>query len=447
MQTQNKVELLAPAGNLEKLKIAFNYGADAVYGSTSTFSLRIRSGKEFDMDSYAEGIEYAHSLGKKVYATVNAFPFNSQIGLYENHISKIAELKPDALIVSSPGVVKIAHKIAPDIPIHLSTQANVMNAIDAEVYYDLGVKRIIVAREISLRDCEAIKTHLPELELEVFVHGSMCFAYSGRCLVSALQTGRVPNRGSCANDCRFPYEIYAHNPESGTTFRLDEEEGVGTYIMNAKDMNLASHIDEILKSGVIDSLKIEGRTKSPYYAGVVTKAYRQAIDDYYAGEFEASKYQKELNTTQNRGFTDAYLVSRPFERNDTESQGFSIQYGTHQVAGLVSEDGLSWKCKDKTCINDSVEIVLPVGASIELVDNEIGVITKEDDSYYLKFKKIVTKDGKELECVHSGNVNDIKLPTKLPSYTILRREIAEALEKKGLKENSTPLSLEPKCDG
>jgi len=439
---QNKVELLAPAGNLEKLKIALNYGADAVYGSTSTFSLRIRSGKEFDMESYAEGIRYAHSLDKKVYATVNSFPFNSQVKLYEKHIAKIAELKPDALIVSSPGVVKIAAKIAPDIPIHLSTQANVMNAMDAEVYYDLGVKRIIVAREISLKDCEAIKSHLPDLELEVFVHGSMCFAYSGRCLVSALQTGRVPNRGSCANDCRFPYEIYAHNPESGTTFRLDEEEDVGTYIMNAKDMNMASHIDEILKAGVIDSLKIEGRTKSPYYAGVVTKAYRHAIDDYYANDFDEKRYQRELNTTQNRGFSDAYLTSRPFEKNDTQAHNFSIQYGTHQVAGLVSEDGLTWKCKDKTCLGDTVEIVLPLGASIDLVDNDIGKIDEVAGQYWLTFKKLTTKDGKELECVHSGNVNDILLPTKLPGYTILRRKIAEALEKKGLTEDSTPMKLE-----
>ncbi len=439
-----KVELLAPAGNLEKLKIALNYGADAVYGSTSTFSLRIRSGKEFDMDSYKEGIEYAHNMGKKVYATVNSFPFNSQIDLYENHIAKIAELNPDALIVSSPGVVKIASKIAPNIPIHLSTQANVMNAIDAEVYYDLGVKRIIVAREISLKDCEAIKKHLPDMELEVFVHGSMCFAYSGRCLVSALQTGRVPNRGSCANDCRFPYEIYAHNPESGTTFRLDEEEGVGTYIMNAKDMNLASHVDEILRSGVIDSLKIEGRTKSPYYAGVVTKSYREAIDDFSNDVFNASKYQKELHTTQNRGFTDAYLISRPFERNDTQSHEFSIQYGTHQVVGLVSEDGLSWKCKDKTCIGDRVEIVLPIGAKVDLVDNEIGKIELIDGSYWLTFNKIERVDNKFLDCVHSGYIFDVKLPTKLPSYTILRREIKEALEKKGLVDESTPMNLTPK---
>jgi len=444
MNLENKVELLAPAGNLEKMKIALNYGADAVYGGTSTFSLRIRSGKEFDIESYAKGIEYAHQRGKKVYSTVNSFPFNSQMKLYENHIAKIAELKPDALIVSSPGVVKIAHKIAPDIPIHLSTQANVMNAMDAEVYYDLGVKRIIVAREISLKDCEAIKTHLPDLELEVFVHGSMCFAYSGRCLISSLQTGRVPNRGSCANDCRFPYEVYAHNPESGTTFRLDEEEGIGTYIMNAKDMNMASHIDEIMASGVIDSLKIEGRTKSPYYAGVVTKAYRHAIDDYYAGDFDDVRYQKELNTTQNRGFSDAYLLSRPFDRNDTESNDFSIQYGTHQVAGLVSEDGLTWKCKDKTCVGDSVEIVLPVGASIELVDNDIGKIEESEGSYVMTFKKLTTQEGKEMECVHSGNVNNILLPTMLPGYTILRREIAEALEKKGLTEVSTPMNLESK---
>jgi len=438
-----KVELLAPAGNLEKLKIAVNYGADAVYGSTSTFSLRIRSGKEFDMDSYAEGIEYAHRLGKKVYSTVNSFPFNSQLKLYENHIAKIAELKPDALIVSSPGVVKLARSIAPEIPIHLSTQANVMNALDAQVYYDLGVTRIIAAREISLKDCEAIKTAIPDLEIEIFVHGSMCFAYSGRCLISALQTGRVPNRGSCANDCRFPYEIYAYNPETDTTFRLEEESEVGTYIMNAKDMNMASHVDEILASGVIDSLKIEGRTKSPYYAGIVTKAYRQAIDDYYAGNFDELKYQKELNTTQNRGFTDAYLISRPFEKKETQSQGFSIRYGTHQVAGLVGESGKTWRCKDKTCIGDSVEIVLPVGATIEPLENEFGRIVEDNGSYRLIFKKIVSTSGKEFECIHSGDLNDLVLPTTLPGYTILRREIDEALSKKGLTDDSTPMHLQP----
>ncbi len=427
-----KVELLSPAGNLEKLKIALAYGADAVYGGTSTFSLRIRSGKEFDMDSYANGIEYAHSMGKKVYTTVNSFPFNSQIKLYKRHIAQMAELNPDAFIVSSVGVIKMAREIAPNIPIHLSTQANVMNVLDAQVYYDMGVERIIVAREISLRDCEAIKRAIPELELEIFVHGSMCFAYSGRCLVSALQRGRVPNRGSCANDCRFPYEIYAHSRETDTTFRLDEVEGVGTYIMNAKDMNMASHIDKILKSGVIDSLKIEGRTKSPYYVGVVTKAYREAIDDFYAGKFNADKYQRELHTTQNRGFTDAYLISRPFERNNTQSHNFTIQDGTHQVAGLVSEDGLTWRCKDKTSIGDRVEIVLPVGVTIEEIDNDSCKIEKIGNSFFITFKKIVSTSGKEFKSIHSGDLNDIILPIRLPSYTILRRGIEEAKRNKGL---------------
>jgi len=427
-----KAELLAPAGNLEKLKIALSYGADAVYGGTSTFSLRIRSGKEFDIDSYAKGIEYAHSLGKKVYTTINSFPFNSQLRLYENHIAKMAELNPDALIVSSPGVVKMARRVAPNIPVHLSTQANVMNVLDAEVYYDMGVERIIVAREISLKDCEAIKRVLPDLELEIFVHGSMCFAYSGRCLVSALQTGRVPNRGSCANDCRFPYDIYAHNRETNTTFRLDEEPDIGTYIMNAKDMNMASHVDEILASGVIDSLKIEGRTKSSYYAGVVTKAYRHAIDDFYAGDFVEERYQKELHTTQNRGFSDAYLVSKPFERNNTQSHEFTIQDGTHQVAALVSEDGLSWRCKDKTCVGERVEIVLPVGVDLDEMESDECKIEQIDEAFYITFKKIVSKTGKEFECIHSGDLNDILLPIKLPSYTILRRGIEEAKANKGL---------------
>jgi len=429
---QTKVELLSPAGNLQKLHIAFAYGADAVYGGTSTFSLRIRSGKEFTLDDFKAGIDYAHSIGKKVYCTINGFPFNSQLKLYAAHIEKMSELNPDAFIVASPGVVKMAREIAPDIPIHLSTQANVMNEYDAKVYYDMGVKRIITAREISLKDCEAIKKALPDLELEIFVHGAMCFAYSGRCLVSALQHGRVPNRGSCANDCRFPYDIYAHNPETGTTFKLEEESEVGTYIMNSKDLNLASHIKEILDSGVIDSLKIEGRTKSPYYVAVVTRAYRQAIDDYYAGVFEPSRYQEELNTTQNRGFTDAYLISRPFEKHDTQSHSFTIQDGTHQVTALVNSDGMSWKCKDKTEIGDIVEIVLPVGATLEPVDNEIGEIFYKDNKWWLKVKKLKTASGKELEAVHSGNLNDILLPTKLPPYSILRRDIKEAKEKKGL---------------
>lgn len=416
----NKVELLSPAGTLEKLKIAFDFGADAVYGGVSHFSLRIRSGKEFSMEEFGEGIEYAHARGKKVYATINGFPFNSQLKLLKKHILAMAELKPDAFIVATPGVLKLCHELVPDMPLHLSTQANVMNVLDAKVYADMGATRIITAREISLKDLVAIKEELPELELEVFVHGSMCFAYSGRCLISTLQSGRVPNRGSCANDCRFEYEMYAANPETGTLFRLEEEEGVGTYIMNAKDLNLASHMKEILDSGVVDSVKIEGRTKTAYYAATTAKAYRMAIDDYYEDKLDTDKYQYELQSLQNRGYTDAYLVSRPFEKNDTQSLDFSMQLGTHQVSGQVNEAGTHFLCKYKTLPGDELEIVAPKGTDVEIVDNEIGSTYESNGKIYLKLKQLLAQNKKVWEEVHSGNVNPITLPTKLPAYTFLR---------------------------
>lgn len=415
-----KVELLSPAGTLEKLKIAIDFGADAVYGGVSHFSLRIRSGKEFSFEEFEEGIAYAHARGKKVYATINGFPFNSQLNLLKKHILKMAELKPDAFIVATPGVLKLCHELVPTMPLHLSTQANVMNVLDAKVYADMGATRIITAREISLRDLVEIKKELPELELEVFVHGSMCFAYSGRCLISTLQSGRVPNRGSCANDCRFPYEMYAANPETGTLFRLEEDEGVGTYIMNSKDLNLASHIKEILDTGAVDSIKVEGRTKTAYYAAVTAKAYRMAIDDYYNGVNDIEKYQYELNSLQNRGYTDAYLISRPFEKHDTQSLDFTMQLGTHQVSGQVEEDGEYFLCKYKTLPNDELEIVAPLGSVIEIVDNEIGTTYERDGKMYLKLKQLVAQNKKIWDEVHSGNLNPIKLPTKLPSYTFLR---------------------------
>ncbi|MGE4419555.1 MAG: peptidase U32 family protein [Sulfurimonas sp.] len=415
-----KVELLSPAGTLEKLKIAIDFGADAVYGGVSHFSLRIRSGKEFSMDEFAEGIEYAHSRGKKVYATLNGFPFNSQLNLLKKHIVAMADLGPDAFIVATPGVLKLCHELVPHMPLHLSTQANVMNVLDAKVYYDMGATRIITAREISIRDLVEIKKELPDLELEVFVHGSMCFAYSGRCLISTLQSGRVPNRGSCANDCRFPYEMYAANPETGTLFKLEEDEGVGTYIMNSKDLNLASHVKEILDSGAVDSLKIEGRTKTAYYAAVTAKAYRMAIDDYYEGINDVEKYQYELNSLQNRGYTDAYLISRPFEKHDTQSLDFTMQLGTHQVSGVVNEEGTHFLCKYKTLPNDELEIVAPLDSHVELVDNEIGTTYEREGRVYMKLKQLLAQNKKVWDEVHSGNTNHITLPLKLPPYTFLR---------------------------
>lgn len=419
----HKVELLSPAGNFEKLKIALAYGADAVYAGVSHFSLRIRSGKEFTYESFEEAINYTHSLGKKLYVTINGFPFNAQIALLEKHIERVAKMNPDAFIVAAPGVIKLAKKIAPHIPIHLSTQANVLSYLDAEVYYELGVSRIIAAREVSLKDLEQIKAKLPNLEIEIFVHGSMCFAYSGRCLISSLQSGRVSNRGSCANDCRFPYTLYAQNEESGTLFKIEESEE-GTHIMNAKDLNLSAHVKDILDAGIIDSLKIEGRTKSTYYVGLTTKTYRQAIDDYYANTFDANKYTKELDTTKNRGFSEGYLVNRPYEKQDTQNLQDSISEGTHQVIAQVSEDGKSCLCKDKISLHISYELVLPLmGCEVVETSNAIGTIAQKEGSWTIIFNELKTESGKSYEEIHSGNTNAIVLPISLPAFTFLRAKI------------------------
>ena len=417
-----KAELLSPAGNFEKLKIALAYGADAVYGGVSHFSLRIRSGKEFDYDSFAEAVKYTHEKNKKIYVTINGFPFNNQLKLLEKHFEKMADMNPDAFIVSTPGVIKLAKQVAPHIPIHLSTQANVLNYLDAEVYADMGVERIIAAREVSLKDLVGIKKHLPELEIEIFVHGSMCFAYSGRCLISAVQSGRVPNRGSCANDCRFDYTLYAENPDDGTLFKIEQDEA-GTHIMNAKDMNMSSHVDEILESGVIDSLKIEGRTKSPYYAAVTARTYREAIDDFYAKKYDAKKYEEELLTTKHRGFSDAYLVQRPHERNDTQNLHTAISEGTYEVSGLVLEDEEHFMCKYKTYPHIEIEMILPAGCKIEESESELGKIFLKDGKPMIVFYKIISQIDKELESVHSGYTVPIKLPGKLPAFTIMRQKI------------------------
>ncbi len=416
------VELLSPAGNLEKLKIALEYGADAVYAGVSHFSLRTRSSKEFNYESFEEAVEYTHKMGKKIYVTINGFPFNSQIELLKKHMQKMADMQPDAFIVSTPGVVRLAKEIAPDIALHLSTQANVMNYLDALFYKEAGVKRIIVAREVSLKDLKEIKKYVPDMEFEIFVHGSMCFAYSGRCLISSLQSGRVPNRGSCANDCRFPYTLYAENKENGTLLKLEEDEN-GTHIMNAKDLNLSNYVDEILKSGVVDSLKIEGRTKSPYYVAIATKAYRMAIDDYFNGKFDAKKYEKELETTKHRGFNDGYLVKRPYQKQSEQNLEESISQGTHQVYAMINEEGKTFLAKDKVEPNIMYEIVAPINSKIKACQNEIGQVFNEGENWYLKLNKIETLNGKIYDAIHSGNTNPVVLPCSLPKFSFLRKEL------------------------
>lgn len=413
-------ELLSPAGNLTKLKIALAYGADAVYASVASFSLRTRSAREFDLESFKEAIDYTHSKGKKFYATVNAFPFNSQIDGLKRHLKTLGELKPDGFIISTPGVMSLAKELAPDVEVHLSTQANVMNYLDAKIYHDMGASRIVVAREMNLRDVIKIKEMIPELEIEIFVHGSMCFAYSGRCLVSSVQSGRMSNRGSCANDCRFKYELYAKNPESGILFRLEEDPEGGTHIMNSKDLNLSAHIKDIIDAGVIDSFKIEGRTKSEYYAACATRAYKMAIDDALDNKFDAKIYTDELNTLKNRGFTDGYLVHRPFERTDTQNLITSLEEGSKNVEA-ISYDAEHILSRGAIRTGVDYEIVVPVGTNLQKVDNEIGQIHEKDGVWYLKFNRLISQKNKEFSEIHSGNENPIKLPGRLCEFAFLRK--------------------------
>ncbi|MCD8213338.1 MAG: U32 family peptidase [Campylobacter sp.] len=414
-------ELLSPAGNFTKLKIALEYGADAVYGSVASFSLRTRSAREFNLESFKEAIDYTHAKGKKFYATINAFPFNSQIEPLKRHLQTVSAMKPDAFIVATPGVMSLAKQIAPEIEIHLSTQANVLNYLDAKIYHEMGAKRIVVAREMNLKDVIRIKEAIPSLEIEIFVHGSMCFAYSGRCLVSSVQSGRMANRGSCANDCRFKYELYAKNEDSGVLFRLEEDES-GTHIMNSKDLKLISHINDIINSGVVDSLKIEGRTKSEYYVACTTRAYKMAIDGAMSGKFDAEIYERELATLKNRGFTDGYLVHRPYERVDTQNHFSSLEEGTHQV-NAVSEDGEFFKCKSKIVLDKPYELVFPLGENVSECENEICKIYDKNGIKFIEFKNLITKKGKQMSQIHSGNENEINLGAKLPKFSFLREDI------------------------
>lgn len=425
-------ELLSPAGNFEKLRLAIAYGADAVYGGVSSFSLRIRSGKEFNYETYNEAVRYTHEKGKKIYATINGFPFNAQINSLKKHIQTMNEISPDAFIVATPGVIKLCQQLAPNMPLHLSTQANVLNYLDAEVYYEMGVKRIVAAREIGLRDIAKIKKHLPNLQIEIFVHGSMCFAYSGRCLISAVQSGRVPNRGSCANDCRFPYEMYIKNEDSGTLFKLEEDDA-GTHILNSKDLNLAPKLDEILSTGSIDALKIEGRTKSPNYVATTAKVYREAIDDFYAHSFDAKRYEEELNSTKNRGFTQGYLVKHPSQKRNTQNLQTAISEGSYQVYGLIDKSGKTFKAKDTILKGVFYEIMSPNESDITPIDNDIGQIIKKQEKFYICFKSIKTATNKELQEVHSGNTNDILLPSELPSFSFLR--LPSEIKVRELKES------------
>ena len=305
-----KIELLAPAGDLEKLKTAVDYGADAVYFGGSVFSLRAQAGN-FTHEEMLEGTEYAHARGVRVYMTMNIFAHNDDIRELPEFLQSIADIPIDAFLVSDPGVISILKQVRPDAELHLSTQANTTNYMTANFWHGLGVKRIVAARELSFAELSDFRQMIPEdMEIEVFVHGAMCMSYSGRCLMSNFFTGRDSNRGACAHPCRWKYSL-VEEKRPGEYFPVFEEDG-GSYVFNSKDLCMIRHIPEIVETGIA-SAKIEGRMKSVFYLATVVRVYREAIDSYYRDPAHyrfQEEWMTELARASHRPFTTGFFFGK-----------------------------------------------------------------------------------------------------------------------------------------
>lgn len=329
----NKPELLAPAGNLEKLKTAINFGADAVYLGGNKLNLRA-SADNFTMEELKEGLEYAHSRGRKVHVTLNVIPHNNNLIGIEEYITELYELGVDAVLIADPGILSIAREVAPNLEIHLSTQASNLNYKSALFWHNVGIKRIVAAREMSLEELKLLREELPEsCDLEVFVHGAMCMGYSGKCLLSNYLTDRDSNRGSCTQPCRFRYHLYEER-ELGDYHKVNES-NKGMYFMNSKDLCMIEHIPELIESG-INSLKIEGRMKSLYYVASVVKAYRQAIDKYIEDPKNYKydpKWMKDLEKPSHRPYTTGFY----FDEEIRENYETSAYIRNYDMVGIVKD--------------------------------------------------------------------------------------------------------------
>ncbi len=328
-----KPELLAPAGNLDKLKIAFLYGADAVYIGGEEYSLRVAA-DNFTMDEIREGVEFAHTRGKKVYLTANIIPHNEDLKNFREYLTEAVKTGIDAVIISDLGLFSIAREAFPDLEIHISTQANNVNFESAKMWHKLGARRVILAREMSFLEIAEIRENTPEdLELEAFVHGAMCISYSGRCLLSNYMTNRDSNLGACSHPCRWNYYLMEEQRE-GQYMPVFENER-GTFIYNSKDLCMIEHIDKLIKSG-LDSFKIEGRVKTEYYLATVVKAYRDAIDSYFENPdgFEFKKeWLDELLKVSHRGYTTGFYYKKP----DGNEQNYetSSYIRNYELSGIV----------------------------------------------------------------------------------------------------------------
>ena len=398
MNNMKKAELLSPAGTLKNMEYAFAYGADAVYAGQPRYSLRVRENEFNHLENLAKGIARAHDLGKQFYIASNISPHNNKVKTYLRDIAEVLAMKPDALIMSDPGLIMLVREKWPDMPIHLSVQANAVNWATVKFWQSIGLTRVILSRELSLDEIEEIKQQCPEMEIEVFVHGALCIAYSGRCLLSGYMTHRDSNQGACTNSCRWKYQAHeakqtetgdiipaadveTFNPQADNMVNVDSlfllqekerpndllpvyEDEHGTYIMNSKDLRAVQHVQRLMEIGV-ESLKIEGRTKSFYYVARATQVYRQAIEDAAAGRQFNTKLMDDLEGMASRGFTEGfYRRHLPAEYQNYET-GNSINTRQIFVGEVTDFDAqtstVTVDVKNKFSKNDSLCLISPAG--------------------------------------------------------------------------------------
>lgn len=398
-------ELLAPAGNMEKLRMAVHYGADAVYLGGKEFSLRNLAGN-FSLDELTLAVEYAHEREVKVYLATNIFPGNGDLSTLRHYLSNIAPIPVDALIVADPGVLVLAREILPGLPVHLSTQANTTNWLSARFWKGQGVTRVNLARELSLEEIREVKERAG-MEVEVFVHGAMCISYSGRCLLSSIMTGRDANRGECAHPCRWGYAL-VEEQRPGRYFPVLEDER-GTFIFNSRDLCLLEYLPELARSGV-DSLKIEGRMKGIHYVASVVRVYREALDrlrDEAEGFRVREEWLDELKKISHRGYTTGFLMGRPGEE-DREYESAYLR--SHEFVGVVRnvcDDGIvAVEARNRLAVGDEVEFIGPAMSSHRII---LSSMTAESG-------------GSPLEVVHPNQLFLLRVPFSVRPLDLIRRE-------------------------
>ena len=398
------MELLAPAGDINKLKYAIYYGADAVYAAGNNFGLRAKS-TNFSEIHLKEAVEFCHKYNRKIYITVNIFAHNSDIEQLPNYLTFLQKIGVDALIISDPGVYSLAKEFAPDVDIHISTQANVTSWSAVDFWYKLGAKRVILARELGIKEITEIKKKVPKIELEMFVHGAMCMSYSGRCLISAFLNNRSANRGLCTQPCRWEYSLIEKS-RPGEFFKIEEDER-GSYFFNSKDLNLIKRMPQIRKAG-IDSIKIEGRMKSLYYVATVTRAYRAAIE---AGiNTVSTETQEELNKVSHRYYSEAFFDK--YDSSNTQYYGSSAYIRDYQFVGEVQKiEGTSVfiSIKAKFCIGDEIEFIFP----------------DSKDDFKIIVKNIFNKENEMVQLTKPNTIIRLDLDKRLPKWGIVRKKNVE----------------------